>query len=403
MNKQRTLPFYILAYFVITSLITFMLLGTYIAYNYYLELRQNLGSSLQVMAEDVIQHKLYYQSPQELYRTFHLIENYHQAAYVQMFEHLSFQYADNPPMQIDGITIAKQLPDGRYLLVSSSLKTVEEKTFSLVLKLLFVFGTVLLLFILIFSLFLNHLFLPLRCLVRFCRDGSADHVNIQQCHGTAEISSLKEAIIELLDAKQSLFKEAAHELKSPLAILKARLSLFKQDPDYEKTVFINESLEDIAAITTKLKELLFLKEMEMNMRQTKERLDMQEQCYILQQAFLPILQKKGLTLEANWDENFSLYSHKDAVMRMMQALFENIFLHTKNGSTIRVSVNARHKCLKITNEIADKSDETLFSSYIGSSIIQRLCTQLGYRYETVEGAGHYTTLISFIPSDTDND
>lgn len=400
MNKQRSLPFYLLTYFIITSLVTFTLLGSYIAYNYYRELRQNLANSLQVMADDVVHHKLYTQNPKELKRTFHLFEDYHQAAYVQLFKELEFHYFATPPLvQSDSISVVRQLPDGRYLFVGSSLKSVQEKTLELVLKLLVVFGSVLLLFILIFALLLNRLFFPLRCLVRFCREGSDNRTKIRNCEGTSEISHLKDAIVELLDAKQSLFKEAAHELKSPIAVLKARLSLYRQDETYEKTLFVNESLADIATISNKLKELLFLKEMEQNMRHQKEHLDMREQCYLMQQAFRPILQKKELLLEANWDENFSLYAHKEAVTRVMQALFENIFLHTKNGSTIHVDVNACQKRLKITNEIGGRSDETLFSSCIGSALIQRLCSQMGYRYENLEGPTRYTTLISFA-SDT---
>ena len=52
--------------------------------------------------------------------------------------------------------------------------------------------------------------------------------------------------------KQDIFKEAAHEIKSPIAILKARLSLFKQNEDSDKAAFIQESEDDIRTISNKL-------------------------------------------------------------------------------------------------------------------------------------------------------
>ena len=397
MNKYRSLRFYILSFFIVTSLITFIMLGSYVAYDYHAELKTNLRNSLTVMADDVMRHQLYSQPAEELHRSFHLLESYHEDPFVQLFDHLEFNYSGHPlPATDDLAVINRELPDGRYLNISSTLVNVDSKTLALVLKLFMVFGTALLLFILIFALLLNRLLAPLNALVHYCNSGSENHAQIKSCDGTSDINSLRNAILQLIDDKQELFKEAAHEIKSPIAILKARISLYKQDESYNKQQFVDESLEDIDTITSKLKELLFLKAVEYDMRQTKEHVSMQSQCYLLQQAFRPIFDKKGLQLDANWDNDFSLYTHKDAIGRVMQAIFENIFLHTKNGTVIRVDVDSKRQHLRITNEIGQKCDEKLFSSSIGSKIINRLAPQLGYAYSTEEQGNLHTTMITFI-------
>jgi hypothetical protein len=217
-----------------------------------------------------------------------------------------------------------------------------------------------------------------------------------------EVNDLKEAIIGLLESnhtlckqKQDIFKEAAHEIKSPIAILKARLALFKQNDKYEKVTFVQESEDDIKTISNKLRELLFLKEIEWDMKKQKETISMQEQCSMMQQAFKPILEKKGLTMVSNWEEDFTLSVHKEAMQKVMQAVFENIFMHTKNNSTITNYVDTAHRRLYIVNEMGDKSDETLFSSFIGSKLIERLADKLDYTYDLEEREGKFYTTIVF--------
>ncbi len=395
MNRSRSLQFYILTFFVVTSVITFVLLGSYVAYSYHRELKRNLGHSLSVMAEDVKQHRLYTQPPEALHRSFHILESYHQSPFVQLFDHLEFAYYDTPPAPSKTrLDVVAPLPDGRYLQISSALEHVRDKTLELITELLLVFGAVLLLFILIFSLLLNRLFAPLRALVRFCREGSEGATSPREYRGTSDINSLRKAIMQLLEEKQALFKEAAHEIKSPIAILKARLSLYKEDETYPKARFVNEAQQDIATITTKLRELLFLKAVEFDMHRKKECVSMQSQCYLMQQAFGPIFEKKQLQLDADWDGDFLLYTRKEALQRVMQAIFENIFYHTRNGTLIRVTVDSAKRQLRITNS-AGGSGETLFSSAIGSKLIDRLSPKLGYTYTTAQEGEQFITVVTF--------
>lgn len=386
------------------------MLGSYVVYDYHKELRNNLHNSLTVFADDVVRHELYLNDPKRIKENFHLLEGYHDAPFVALFDHLDFSIYEEERSIEPGFNVVRVLPDERFLVVSSGLDAVNSKTVLFASKLLMVFGTVLLLFILIFVYLLNRLFQPLHCLVRFCQDSSSEKESLPLCSGSAEVIDLKKAIVGLLESnqtlckqKQDIFKEAAHEIKSPIAILKARLALFKQNGEFDKATFVQESEDDIRTISNKLRELLFLKEIEWEMQKKKEPVAMQQQCAMMQEAFRPILEKKGLTMASNWEEDFTLSVHKEAMQKVMQAVFENIFMHTKNNSTITNYVDAKNRRLHIVNEMGDESDETLFSSFIGSKMIERLADKLDYSYEVKEENGLFYTTIVFGVSEKQDD
>ena len=99
------------------------------------------------------------------------------------------------------------------------------------------------------------------------------------------------------------------------------------------------------------------------------------------------------------EEDFRLSVHKEAMQKVMQAVFENIFMHTRNNSTITNYVDSKNRRLYIVNEMGDKSDETLFSSYIGSKMIARLADKLDYTYDVEERDGQFYTTIVFNSSE----
>lgn len=104
--------------------------------------------------------------------------------------------------------------------------------------------------------------------------------------------------------------------------------------------------------------------------------------------------KKELEMVSNLQEDFTLYIHKEAIGRVMQAVFENIFMYTKNGTTIQTYIDSQKHELRIVNEIAQNSEEILFSSHIGSKLIERLSDKLEYKYTTYsEDNLFYTTII----------
>lgn len=275
------------------------------------------------------------------------------------------------------------------------------------LELVFVFFLVFAVFMGSSYVFLNKKFSALHCLIDFAAVYSKQNKELPVCDGSYEVKNLRDAILALIDTneylceqKQELFKEAAHELKSPLAVLKARLSLFEKQEAYTKDEFINEAKEDISIISSKLKELLFLKSIEWDMKFQKVSLNMEDNCKLMQKVFAPILEKKNIKVDSNWEEGFVIFTHKEAMQKVIQAIFENIFIHTKPNSTI--IVNAKPNVISIKNEIDIKGEGGLFSSHIGIKMIQRLSSKLAYEYETSDDGKYFYTRLTLYNQNRDN-
>jgi len=266
------------------------------------------------------------------------------------------------------------------------------------IELLFMMASVFSVFLIIAYNFLKKKFTALHCLINFASSYSKADLQLPLCDGSYEVKMLKDAIFELVNTnkdlcqqKQDLFKEAAHELKSPVAVLKARISLFEQQADESKEEFINEAKQDIVIITAKLKELLFLKSIEWDMQLKKVYLNMEDNCKIMQEIFGPILRKQNIRVNSTWRGNFIIFTYKEAMQKVIQSIFENIFIHTKAGTTIQVK--AEPNIIKIKNEIDTENESSLFSSYIGVKMIQRLSKKLSYDYSTYSDDKYfYTTL-----------
>lgn len=353
------------------------------------------------MADDIVHHQLYESSQDELKKVFSLGESYHKSDYLESIRNVEFYYDDKVLDEEEFLSIVTKLPDGRSLSIVSSYEYINETIASLLGELMVVIAIALGVIMSILYLLLDKLFNPLKCLVDYCHNSTSQAIVLNRCESSYEINALKDAILELqqrnnllCQEKQNIFKEAAHEIKTPLAILKARVSLFKAS-DMSKEEFIDETMLDISTISNKLRELIFLKAIEQDIQKAKESVPMQNQCSMMQQLFRPILEKKELKMVSNLEEDFNLYIHKEAMGRVMQAIFENIFMHTKNGTTIQTFVDPKTHRLSIVNEAAKDSNEILFSSHIGTKIIERLSDKLEYEYTTYEKDNLFYTEITF--------
>lgn len=392
----------ILFYMSIGAFVLILALGIFLVVNHANSLEKDLINKMTIMSEDIVAKNIYMESQQSLKEFFIKKSHNQKYSFKRYIENIEFRYVDSiNNEELAPLSVVKKLPNSSYLIISSSSKYIDmavKKLFvNLIVVLTLIFG------IIMFGLhlLLKKLLFPLKCLVDYCHNSPDTISSALKCEGSYEVDSLRKAIIELqgtnkklCQEKQEIFKEAAHEIKTPIAILKARLALFRKS-DMPKEEFVKESNGDITTIGNKLRELIFLKAIEWDIRQAKESVQIQNQCSIMQQLFRPILEKKALKMITNLEEDFSVFIHKESMGRVMQAVFENIFMHTKNGTTIEIYVDAKKQQISIVNEIGETSDDVLFSSQIGTKLIERLAEELEYEYSAYEKESFFYTTISF--------
>ncbi len=396
----------IIRFFFFSTLLAMCFTLVYISFNYKNQLEENIKGALSLILADI--------EREHLDSSLHQVEmnffsnEIKESPYAELFDDMKLERLKVLPVEgHNRISSYRNLDDGQYLYLSCSSELLDHRVVEFSVSTLILFITI---FIILSSLFVWYVrgqFQSLHCLIDFCSSQQGKQKSTPVCNGTYEVKNLRNAILSLIqtndnlcEQKQELFKEAAHELKSPIAVLKARLSLFEKDENTEKKEFIQESKEDIARITSKLKELLFLKSIEWDMQLPRENVNMEDNCKLMQDAFEPILRKKNVAVDSKWDESFVINTYKSAMQKVLQAVFENIFIHTKENSTI--VVRAKPNEIFITNELGDKKDIPLFSSYIGMKMIKRLSSKLAYEYKTSSDEDFFYTRLIFHSMDNES-
>lgn len=396
--KSKSMQSNIITFFFLSALLAMGLTLAYVSFSYHQQLKQNIKGVLQIMLSDV--------------RHQHLEENLHfeevaffsaeakKSSFGHLFDDLRMEVREELPLE-DSSRVGhyEKISEHEYLYLSCSHALMDKEVLLFTVKTLAVFLLIFIALVGVFVFYVKRQFRWLYCLIDFCNAYKKESNGVLRCNGTYESQTLHQAIFSLIHVKENLchqkealFKEAAHELKSPIAVLKARLSLFEQDEDMDKQEFVFQSQEDIARIISKLKELLFLKSIEWDMQLGLEDVNMEDNCKMMQEAFGPILMKKSVQVESSWEESFVIHTHRDAMQKVLQAVFENIFMHTKSNSTIYVT--AKPNEIFIKNEIGGKND-TLFSSYIGTKMIERLSEKLAYEYKTSSDEKYFYTRLIF--------
>ncbi len=299
-----------------------------------------------------------------------------------------------------------QLSDGSYLIIYIPDTYLQDHLDGLKTILYSLFFVLSLLFTLLIIYLINKLFAPIQCLINLCNDSSIDKNTIATCTtGGYEVKDLHKAIINLMQRNQEfhkekvlLFKEIAHELKSPIAIIQARLSLI--DDEYSKIDIqecIDETNLNILDVNNKIYELLFVEEVELQIEnESPTFISMQEQCKEIQDKFKPLLKLHNLKMDAKWERDLHIQTYEKSMQKVMRAIYENIFIHAKEGTTIYMRVNVSTRTITISNTIQDNALKTHNSTFIGSKIIQRLSVKLGYNYTTIIKDKDYISTIRFI-------
>ena len=397
--KPKSMQSNIIIFFFVSALLAMGFTLSFISYSYHEQLEQNIKGSLDLILADINHEDLDPSQYEDKLKFFEAAVR--KSRHGELFNDLKMEVLDEVPHQVDGRILSySPLLEGKYLSLSCSDALLDEKMLSLLLRTFTLFLIVFIILVSIFVVYIKRQFNSLECLIEFCDTYEQDKRDCPECDGTYEVKSLRNAILSLIqtndnlcDQRQELFKEAAHELKSPIAVLKARLSLFDKDDEMDKSSFVFKSQEDIAHITSKLKELLFLKSIEWDMQMPRVNVNMEENCKMMQDAFEPILRKKSVQVESDWKESFVINTYKDAMQKVLQAVFENIFIHTKQHSTIYVQ--AKPNEIFIKNELGDGDDIPLFSSYIGMKMIERLSDKLAYEYKTSSDEKYFYTRLIF--------
>ena len=307
-----------------------------------------------------------------------------------------FKIIANPKLQkisSDTIAVTTKLSNGYYFIAISDTKVIEKSLHRLATSLYLLFFGALALLTFVFYTILQKLLDPMEQLAQVCTtidlEGNETHfplscasVEIQRV-GTA-LQTLVDKIAFLREKERQLFKETAHQFKTPLAILKARLDSYALDPTANKEQFLRQANGDIGKLLKYLKELLIVQESQIPDNATAHHIDLES---LVAQASLyatPLLQRKHQSLDLKRGNSFTITTHSQSLTKLILTILENCINHAPENSTITIVLHPKEKKIVFANAITSAKDPTLFNSSLGLNIIRRLSLALNLELSVEE-------------------
>jgi len=219
-----------------------------------------------------------------------------------------------------------------------------------------------------------------------------------------EVEPLVQAINAALDrldagfrAQRDFTADAAHQLRTPLAILAAHLDTLDDRS-------IAASLrDDVARMSRLVDQLLQVAELEALTLAPEERTDLSALAAEVAGALAPLaLARRRDIAVSGAAAPVTIHGNHDTLHQALRNLVENALQHTREGSTVEIAVEARPPALSVSDHgpgIAPADRARLFQRFwradrasgrgagLGLAIVQRIAAVHGARIDVTEAPG----------------
>jgi signal transduction histidine kinase len=219
-----------------------------------------------------------------------------------------------------------------------------------------------------------------------------------------ELAPLVQSINAALDrldqgfrAQRDFTADAAHQLRTPLAILAAHLDTLS---DRSAAAPLRE---DVARMSRLVDQLLQVAELEALTLTPQERADLSALAREVAEALAPVALARRRDIAVNGASlPVPVHGNHDSLHQALRNLVENALHHTPEGTTVDIDVQARPPGISVSDRgagIAAEDRSKLFQRFwradrssgrgagLGLAIVQRIAAAHGTRVEVGEAAG----------------
>ncbi len=297
--------------------------------------------------------------------------------------------------QKNEIVVSKKLPNGYYFNLKSTDNEIKKHIYEAIFKSTMQHLLYLVIFGILGMYFIHKMLLPLSHIAQQCKnykDGNEFYLNDRFV--SSEIEELKRVLNtlvrrfeELRKKDKEIFAEATHELKTPLAIIKARVDSYKENESHSKNKFIDSINEDIKRLYLEIKSMLYFNIFDFDEKEEFSILDEIKQSILKVEI---LLKARGLEYEINGSD-FMLETRKKLFIKMFNSIFENALTYAKENS--KIIIELENKTLKVRN--IKGSGNNLFSSKLGTKILKKLSIELEFTFNIKDKKDSYEVAIYF--------
>lgn len=283
------------------------------------------------------------------------------------------------------VTVVTKLSNGYYFVVGSDTRIIDKNIRRLAMTLYLLFFCALSLLTIVFYYILQKLLDPMEELARSCiainLEGEPTHFPVSAA--SVEIQRLRSALQSLVDKiaflrekERQIFKDTAHQFKTPLAVLKARLDHYALDPKADKQQFLRQANGDISKLLKYLKELLIVQESHVPQDEPSSLIDVETLITDASAYASPLLQRKQQSVDIKKGGSFALMTHTHSLKKLILTILENCINHAPENSTITIELDPKERRIVFSNAITADKSPTLFNSNLGLNIIRELSLSL---------------------------
>lgn len=181
---------------------------------------------------------------------------------------------------------------------------------------------------------------------------------------TLELAPLTRAMTSMLDGLHRSFTQqreflanAAHELKTPVAVLKSTLQSLLQRPrtSEEYRAGLEEALDDMARLEKLLHSMLRLARAEQwaagSLRRDLSPVDVGFTCQVAIERLHAVAQQRGVRIDFTANSSLRLSADPDDLELVWSNLLENAIRFSPDGETVRMSVHSNngHGCIEVAD------------------------------------------------------
>lgn len=231
---------------------------------------------------------------------------------------------------------------------------------------------------------------------------------------TTAINALLGRIHKSIDREKQFTSDAAHELKTPLAVLKGTLEVLVRKPrtTEEYNEKIHDSIKEIDRLNDITEQLLILARIEHDHAMEVKSIELNDFIADISTRFHQQLQTKSIHLHHTPTEKINIKTNTKLLQMVIENLLSNAIKYSDEGKNIYITTETQHgkTYFKIQDEgfgIATEEIQKIFNPFyrahaltqkgikgtgLGLSIVQKACDQLGVTIDIQSRIGEGTVV-----------